>query len=491
MRTLRIAHVTSEITPFAKTGGLADVSAALPAFLHRAGHDVRVFTPKHGVIDAESYEFEPVDGLSGLSMRLGVDRVSYGIVRSPLPGSGLEVDFVDCPALYARPHIYTDGPDEHLRFILLARAALETCQQTGWVPDVIHGHDWQTGLVPLYLKTLYHWDELFRPTRSILTIHNIGYQGRFPAEILPDTGLEASAKFFFQQDLRDGVVGFLKTGILYADCVTTVSPTYAEEIRTEPFGAGLHELMRERGQTLLGILNGVDTEAWNPATDEHLAFPFSASSVERKEKNKEALLEDLHLPYEKHAPLVGMVTRLTGQKGLELLYEPLPEMLDSSNARLVVLGSGESRYERYFRELQDAFPDRVCFYRGFHEGLAHRIEAGADMFLMPSIYEPCGLNQMYSLIYGTIPIVRKTGGLADTVKLWNTETQEGNGIVFDHPTADGVRWALKTALELYRDRSAWKVLVQNAMSGDWSWDAAGRRYLDLYEELSRTEKAEV
>jgi starch synthase len=486
LRTLRIAHVTSELTPFAKTGGLADVSAALPAFLREAGHDVRVFTPLHSVIDRSAHSFEKVEALSGLSLRLGVDRFSWSIVRAPLPGTPLVVDFVDCPALYARPRIYTNAPDEHRRFILLQRAALDACQRLGWSPDVVHCHDWQASLIPLYLKTTYARDDRFRATHTVLTIHNVGYQGRFPAEVLRDTGLEGGARFLHQRDLHDGFIGFLTTGILYADRLTTVSPTYAEEIRTEPFGAGLHELMRARGATLVGILNGVDTKAWNPRTDRHLPFRYSVKSLWRKQKNKEALLAELDLSPEPAAPLLGMVSRLAGQKGIELLIGPLPETLARSDLRVVVLGSGEPRFERFFAQLEASFPDRVRFRRGFDEQLAHRIEAGADMFLMPSLYEPCGLNQMYSLLYGTIPIVRKTGGLADTVQLWNPWTGQGNGVVFDHPTPDGVRWALQTALGLWRDRTAWKKLVRNAMSADFSWERAGRRYLELYEELARS-----
>jgi len=491
MRTLRIGHVTSEIAPFAKVGGLADVSAALPSFLHGAGHDVRVFTPLYSAIETDAYDFAPVEGLSDLSVETGADRISYDVLQATLPGSSLVVHFIHCPALYDRLHVYTNDPDEHRRFILLSRAALDACQRLGWAPDVMHCHDWQTGLIPLYLKSIYAWDRLFQATRSVLTIHNIGYQGTFPASVLTDTGLEESAKYLHQEDLREGAIGFLKTGVLYADRVTTVSPTYAEEIRTEKLGAGLHDLMRERGETLVGILNGVDTAVWNPRRDSNLAHRYSQKSLWRKEKNKEALLSDLHLPYDPERPVVGMVTRLTGQKGIELLFEPLPEFLEAHVLRLVILASGESKYERFFAELQDAFPGDVCFYRGFHEGLAHRIEAGADMFLMPSIYEPCGLNQMYSLMYGTIPIVRKTGGLADTVRQWDPESESGNGVVFDHPTTEGVRWALRTALGLYQDREVWKKLMSNAMNADFSWEKAGKRYLELYGELVTRKEAKV
>jgi len=486
-----VAYVTSEIAPFAKTGGLADVSAALPGYLGRAGHDVRVFTPLYSSIDVDAYDFAPLAGCADVPLKAGGRTLAFSAYRALLPGTEVPVHFIHCPVLYDRAGLYTNDPDEHLRFVVLARAAIECCQRMQWGPEIFHCHDWQTSLVPLYLKTLYAWDRLFRRTRTILTIHNLGYQGVFPASILPDTGLETCRSHLHQGDLRDGRLGFLKTGLLHADWLTTVSPTYAREIRTETYGMGLHDLLERRGDTLAGILNGVDVEIWDPLTDPHLRFRYSAKSLWRKEKNKEALLADVRLPYAKGVPVIGMITRLAAQKGIALLEEPLPDILARHDVRLVVLGSGEGRFERFFEDLVRRFPGKAQFHAGFSTRLAHRIEAVADMFLMPSLYEPCGLNQMYSLIYGTVPVVRRTGGLADTVRLFDPEDGSGNGIVFEHATPQGVRWALESALALHRQPKDWRRIVTNGMAEDFSWTARGRMYEELYERVKAPEPAGV
>jgi starch synthase len=276
----------------------------------------------------------------------------------------------------------------------------------------------------------------------------------------------------------------LKTGIRWADEISTVSPTYAREIVRENYGMGLQDVLRSRQGHVTGILNGIDTDVWNPATDPYIAQTYTARTIAKKEKNKEDLLSRAGLPYEEGVPVIGMISRLTAQKGIELLQEPLPELLALSDVRVVVLGSGEARLEEFFSNLVARFPKKVAFKRGFDDPLAHRIEAGADMFLMPSIYEPCGLNQMYSLKYGTIPIVRKTGGLADSVRLFDRATGEGNGIVFDHPNSDAVRWAFRYAMELFEDRKTWKKLVKNAMAADTSWKVQAKEYVALYERMS-------
>ena len=486
-----VAYVTSEIAPFAKTGGLADVSAALPAYLGRAGHDVRVFAPLYSSIDVDAHDFAPLPGAMDVPLRMGSRTLVFTAYRARLPGTEVWVHFIHCPVLYDRSGLYTNDPDEAVRFGVLCRAAIECCQRMQWGPEVFHCHDWQTALVPLYLKSLYAWDGLFRSSRTVLTIHNLGYQGIFPATVLEDLSLEPLKSWVHQADLQAGRVGLLKTGILHADWLTTVSPTYAKEIRTETYGMGLHELLVAREGTTTGILNGVDTELWNPLTDPNLAARYSAKSLWRKEKNKEALLRDARLPYEKGVPVLGMITRLAGQKGIALVEEALPDLLAAHDLRLVVLGSGEGRWERFFDEMVRRFPDKVFFHAGFRTELSHRIEAGADMFLMPSLYEPCGLNQMYSLRYGTVPIVRRTGGLADTVQLFDPSDGTGNGIVFEHPTAQGVRWAVESALALYRQGALWKRMVLNGMAADFSWEAQGRRYEELYERVKAPAHAGV
>ena len=489
MSPLNILFATSEVAPFAKTGGLADVSAALPRALHDAGHDVRLFLPLYARVDEGGYAHEPIEGLQGLQLQLGGHRVTYSIRQAKLPGSSLTVHLVDCPGLYQRPGIYTQDADEHLRFLLLTRAPLECCQRFQWAPDLVHCNDWQTALAPLYLKSVYAWDRLFQNARSVLTIHNLGYQGLFGSGVAGDLGLGDASHLLHQDDLRAGRLGFLKHGILYADALTTVSPTYAREIQTEAYGVGLHDLLKRRAGALTGILNGVDATEWNPRTDTLIPQRYSEKSLYRKEKNKQALHEQLGLEYVKGAPLTGIVSRLTVQKGFELVASALPGLLRASNLRLAVLGTGEKKHEDVFTWLQGQFPGRVCFYRGYSNELAHRIEAGADLFLMPSFYEPCGLNQMYSLAYGTIPVVRRTGGLADTVEPWDPGSRRGTGFVFEHFTADGLRWALDRALETYADPKAWRQLMLNAMSRDFSWPRQAAEYEALYRRLAVRERA--
>lgn len=485
MAKLNICLVSSELAPYAKTGGLADVTTALARFLHTEQHDVRVFMPLYASIDTAGRGFVAVDFLQGIHLNLGMRTVVFSVYTAPLPESGLMVYFIDCPALYDRHAFYTNDPDEHLRFALLCRATLECCQRMGWGPEVFHCNDWQSALLPLYLKALYGWDRLFARSRSVLGIHNIGYQGVFSAWFLGDLGLQDHAYWLHQDDLRHGVINFLKTGLLYADVLTTVSPTYAREIQTPAYGMGLEGLLHSRRDRLFGILNGVDYQEWNPETDAFIPFKYSRSDLSGKEKNRHALLDYLDLPYDPAVPVIGIVSRLASQKGFDLCYDTLPGLLRERDLRLAVLGSGEQELENFFGWLQHEFPGKVSFHRGFSERLAHLIEAGSDLFLMPSRYEPCGLNQMYSLRYGTVPIVRKTGGLADTVQLYDRTTGTGTGIVFDHYDTPALNWALHTALDLYADRAAWAQVQQNAMAQDYSWEKQGRHYLDLYGRLVR------
>jgi starch synthase len=480
---LRILFVTSELDPFAKTGGLADVSAALPRHLRRRGHDVRVVLPLYQRIAESKHTLTRIDAASGIALQLGPLRYVFDTLAAPLPDSDVPVYLVHCPALYARPSIYTGDPDEHIRFLLLSRAALEISQRLGFAPDVVHCNDWQTGLLPLLLRTHYGWDRLFADTKTVLTIHNLMYQGNFGAAILPETGLAGSAHLLHQEELRAGRIGFLLHGIMYAGVLTTVSPTYAREIQTPALGAGLDQYLRARADHLVGILNGVD-DAWDPATDTLIPHRFTADDLAPKEQDKRALLESLGLDYTPRVPVLGIVSRLAGQKGLDLVGEVMPYLLANWALRLVVLGSGEGRLEQMFAALQARNPGKVCFYNGFKNELAHLIEAGADIFLMPSRYEPCGLNQMYSLRYGTVPVVRNTGGLADTVQQYNPATGAGTGFVFDHFTSDGLRWATEAALRTYDDAAAWRRLQRAGMAQDFSWARQTRIYEELYRVLT-------
>ena len=483
----QICFVTSEVAPYAKTGGLADVCAALPKALAKMGLTARVFLPLYESARKAAGETEVVETARDVPVTLGAVTYLFTLRRTRLAGSDVDLLLIDCPALYDRPSIYTEDPDEHRRFLLLSRAALEGCRRLRWGPDIVHCHDWHASFLPLHLKTVDRWDRLFDGTRTVLTIHNLGHQGVFPSQILDETWMRGSPQLLDRDDLAAGRISFLKTGILYADAITTVSPTYAEEIQTPEHGMGLDPFLRARSGSLYGILNGVDYAEWNPRSDRHIPFHYSAASLWRKEKNKVELLTSMGLPYAPRVPVVGIVTRLSAQKGLDLVERALPGILQRHDMRFVALGSGDARQARMLRDMQGAFPGKVTFYEGFQERLAHLIEAGSDMFLMPSRYEPCGLNQMYSLKYGTVPIVRKTGGLANTVESYHPGTTTGTGFVFEHYTPEGLRWATELALEVYRDPTAWLRIVLAGMARDFSWETQARRYADLYARVAARE----
>lgn len=483
MKSFRICFVSSEVTPFAKTGGLADVSGALGKYLSNAGHDVRIIMPLYSAMDTTKYEVQPVEFARNLQIWFGDTEVIYSIYTIKLPNSGADVYLIHNPHYYNRWSLYTNDHDEYLRFAILNRVAIEFCQLIEWGPDIIHCNDWQTGLIPVYLKTIYNWDKLFRKTKTVLTIHNIAYQGNFSADIINKLGLERYYNWFDVNDLYQGRINYLRTGVLHADKITTVSETYAKEILTDFYGEGLQNTLMARKSDLVGILNGVDYDEWNPETDKLIPYNYSIKDLSGKTKNKKQLLSQLSLSYDVNAPVIGMITRLADQKGLDLFKGTMEKILHEYDIRFIVLGSGEHSYEQYLYYLQQSFRDKVVFYLGYNFELSHLIEAGSDMFLMPSKYEPCGLNQIYSLKYGTVPIVRKTGGLADTIEFYNWETQEGTGFVFDFYNADGLYWVLQHAIQTFKDKTAWKKMVIRGMQKDFSWDKQIPKYLELYQKL--------
>lgn len=480
---LKVCFIASEVTPLSKTGGLADVAGALVKFLHEAGHDVRLFTPLYSLIDRSKLAIKPVEGLDNVPLEVGPHRYRYSVLRAPIPSSRAQVHLIDCPALYSRESLYTLDSDEHLRFLALTRAVFEICQRLQWSPQILHCHDWHAAFGPLLLKYAYSWDRLFHGTRSVLTIHNIGYQGVFAADAVGDLALGSNQYLLHQDDLRAGRINPLKHGILYADAITTVSPTYAREICTDEYGMGLQDALRLRGDAVTGILNGVDYDDWDPRRDRYLPRHYDARHLANKLVLKSEFLTRLGLTTGAGTPLVGIVSRLAEQKGLDLLFETLPRLLASREFALVALGSGEARYENFLASLQRDFPQRVRFQQGYDESLAHWIEAASDVFLMPSRYEPCGLNQLYSLRYGTVPVVRRTGGLADSVQPYDVATKRGTGILFDEFRAEAFERALDTALDLYGDQAHWRQMVRNGMRQDFSWQRQGREYVALYEQL--------
>jgi starch synthase len=412
---------------------------------------------------------------------IGDTEYSFAVRTATYPDTTAAVYFIDCPPLFGRPSFYTTDADEHRRFLLFTRAAIETCRRLGFVPDVFQCNDWHTAFLPLYIKTLYASVASFAHSRSVLTIHNIGYQGIIPAAAAEDLGLGTELSRLDAEDLLRGTINPLKTGIKFADAVTTVSPTYAREICHSPAGMGLEEALRARSDEVIGILNGVDYREWDPRNDPYLTVHYSALDLAGKAVNKRRLLAATHLVSAPQIPLVGMVTRLASQKGIDLLIDALPWMLEERDFGMVVLGSGDGRYAAFFESLARRFAGRVAFRAGHDEPLAHLIEAGSDMFLMPSYYEPCGLNQLYSLRYGTIPIVRRTGGLADSVRHFDPATGSGTGCVFNDYDAPAVRWAINTTLDWFADQQAWQRLMQNAMQEDFSWE----RQILSYEEVFR------
>jgi starch synthase len=483
---LNVCMISSEVTPLSKTGGLADVSGALTKYLHGAGHDVRLFTPLYSAIDRSKLNLRAVEFLQDVGLELGPHRYRYSVLAGQLPGSTANVYLIDCPVLYGRKAIYTTDVDEHLRFLVLTRAAFECCQRMSWSPAIVHCNDWHTAFGPLYLKEIYNWDRLFANSRSVLTIHNIGYQGVFGSGAAADVGLGDKAYLLHQDDLRAGFVNSLKHGIMYADAITTVSPTHAREICTDEYGMGMQTYLRARSNVLTGILNGVDYTEWDPRTDRYLPRHFDAQHLEEKAALKRALAERVGLTLGPETALLGLVTRLAVQKGIDLMFDSLPELLAWRDVAMIVLGNGEEKYEKFFSQLMADFPGRVHFHRGYSDELSHWIEAASDMFVMPSLYEPCGLNQMYSLRYGTVPIVRKTGGLADSVVPYDPSSGKGTGVVFEHFNAEALEWALNTTLDLYAQPAHWTRLVRNGMAQDFSWERQGGLYVNLYEGMLKS-----
>jgi starch synthase len=484
MAPLKLCILSSEIVPYAKTGGLADVAGALVQNLGAIGHTVRAFMPLYPVVRSNYRSLKAVRGVQRVALPIGDTDYSFSLLTANYPNSDVPMYFVDCPALFDRGGLYTTDPDEHRRFLLFTRATLESCRRLGFGPDIFHCNDWHTAFLPLYLKTLYRGDALLGRAKSLLTIHNIGFQGIIPSGVAADLGLGAAVSMLDQSDIAHGVINPLKTGIKHADGVSTVSPTYAREICDTPLGMGLEAALRERTDGVRGILNGVDYEEWDPRYDPHLSAHFSPQDLRGKLINKEMLIATLQLKLSTTQPLLGMVTRLTEQKGIDLLFDSLPGLLQARDFGLAVLGSGDSKYAAFFEGLVQRFPDRVSYSSGFDEPLAHLIEAGSDIFLMPSRYEPCGLNQMYSLRYGTIPIVRNTGGLADSVQHFDPSTGRGTGCVFNDFDAPAVRWAINTVLDWYADPRFWLPVMQNAMAKDFSWSRQIKEYDSLYRRLA-------
>jgi starch synthase len=483
MRAYQVLFVASEAVPFSKTGGLADVAGALPRALKRQGCDVRVVLPFYRPTRETGIPFEPC--LENLPIEIAGEALPATVLRADTE-DGVPCYFVQRDDLFDRRYLYGtpagDYPDNALRFIYFCKAAFSLCQGLSYGPDVMHCHDWQTALVPAYLRYVYGPSALFQKTRSLLTLHNIAYQGVFPPSEFPKTGLPDT--FLSVGGIEFwGKMNFLKAGLLTAQVLNTVSPSYSREILTEEMGYGLEGVLGGREQDLYGILNGADYDEWDPARDPHLTCPYGPDSLEGKQACKAALLEEMGSGAEQgQAPLFGMISRLTSQKGVDLLLEGLPEMM-AMGVSFILLGDGEDRYRDPLEELSRLFPGRFMFRYGFDTALAHRIQAGIDFLLMPSRYEPCGLNQIYSMRYGSIPVVRATGGLKDTVQAFSAATMEGTGFLFEPYDSASMLRAVEKAVRLYPDRKLVDRLRMNCMEQSFSWDRAAEAYLELYEKL--------
>lgn len=479
---LRILLISSEVEPFAKTGGLADVAGALPQALATLGHDVRVLMPKYRGVERHGTLRTAVP-----RVRVPVgDRTTEGALLEGRLGHAVPVYFLAHDHYYDRPALYGTGQGDYLdnceRFIFFCRGALEALRALGWTPHVIHANDWQSGLVPVYLETLYKDDPALGEVGTLFTIHNLAYQGVFWHFDMPLTGLgwdlftPAGLEFY-------GKLNFLKGGLVFADVLNTVSKAYAQEIQTAEFGCGLEGVLQYRRADLHGVVNGIDVAAWDPATDRDLTKPYSAEDLAGKAACKQALAQELGIEAD-GAPIIGIVSRLAAQKGLDLVLEALPELVDAG-FELALLGAGEPGLETAFGEAARASRGRIAIRTGFDNALARRIYAGADMFLMPSRYEPCGLGQMIGMRYGTIPIVRRTGGLADTVVEARPARRTGTGFGFAEPTARALLEAATRALAAYREPALWRQLQRNAMAQDFSWPASAREYVALYRKAAK------
>lgn len=471
--------VSPEAVPFAKTGGLADVAGALPKALKNAGADVILVIPKYRTVDEAKFKLKE----TGITIKVPIaggfkkGTVLKGKLEGNIPVYFIRNDnYYDREALYGTPD--GDYPDNAERFIFFSRAVLELCKAIDFKADVVHCNDWQTALIPVYMKTLYRDDPFFSKTASVLTVHNLGYQGLFWHFDMHLTGLgwdlftPEGIEFF-------GKINLLKGGLVFSDIITTVSKGYSREIQTEELGHGLEGVIGQRKNALYGIINGIDYDEWDPAKDSCLAANYTSEDTKGKAICKAELQQLYALPVKKDVPLIAMISRLAGQKGFDLVEGAVDELM-AMDIQMVFLGTGDRKYQELLEEIASRYPKKAGVRIGYDVALAHKIEAGADIFLMPSRYEPCGLNQLYSLRYGTIPVVRATGGLDDTIKNFNPKTGNGNGFKFKDYSSEALLRGVNKAVELYRDKRKWKKVMQNAMACDFSWERSAEEYMKAY-----------
>ena len=471
MPQLKVLIVSTEVSPYAKSGGLGEVAGSLPKALEKNGVDARVVFPKYK--NSKDKLKNPVF-LASYPVTLGwrSQNAAVSQIEAEVTTYVIENEYY-----FGRDGFYGYG-DDFERFAFFTKAAIEMLAQIDFQADVVHFNDWQTGLGPVYLNDIYRRFVFYEKMKSIFTIHNLQYQGVFGQSVLGTIGLNDG---YFTSDKLEfyGNISFMKAGIVYADTVTTVSQTYSMEIQTPGYGYGMDGVLVRRRESLVGILNGIDDKRYNPETDDRIFEKYSAKNFEPKKNNKAELQKMLNLPVRPEVPIIGLITRLVDQKGLDLINISMGELMNK-DIQMVVLGTGDWQYENMFKYMAGCNPSKVNANICFNEDLAQKIYAGSDMFLMPSLFEPCGLGQLFSMRYGTIPIVRNTGGLADTVKHFNSETRQGNGFVFNDYRADGMMWGINTALSVFYNRPEWETLIRNAMECDFSWNRSATQYIELY-----------
>ena len=490
-KPLQVLFATPEAVPFAKTGGLADVAGALPKSLRELGCEIKLIMPYYRMVKDSGLPHQSL--AEEIEIPLGYEKLKADIYQGRL-NQDIPVYFIGREEFFDRPHLYGTAKGDYFdnaeRFIFFSKAVLLFCQLMGFSPDIIHHHEWQTGLIPAYLKSVYRNDPLLSRTAAVFTIHNIAYQGLFkkekfwvtdlPAEMYNPEGIE-----FWER------INFMKAGIVYADAINTVSKKYSEEIQTVEYGYGLEGILRKRRSRLYGILNGVDYKEWDPADDPHLIARYDLNDLHGKKECKKDLLKEFHLPSTLgNAPLLGMISRLADQKGFDLLMEILEELF-TLDIGFILLGTGDQKYHDLFTQIAHKYHQKAGIRIAYDDKLAHKIEAGADFFLMPSRYEPCGLNQIYSLKYGTIPIVRATGGLDDTITPYDPVSKKGNGFKFVRYEAKEFLNTIRGAIRIYSQPEHWKQLLRNAMTADFSWKRSAEAYLKLYRKTLEGKKKSV
>ena len=481
-KKLNILYCSPEVTPFSKTGGLGDVAGSLPKALAGAGCDIRVITPKYAGIKESTHKLKKV--IDSISFKIGKRDEAGSLYEGKLPGSKVPVYFVSCDKYFVRKEMYQengkDYEDNLERFSFFSMMVLHSIEKLGWQPDVIHCNDWQTALIPLYLKTTFKEKKI----GTLFTIHNIGYQGLFDKEKLSLTGLDLDI-FNIKGIEYFGKINLLKGGIIFSDIVTTVSPVYSKEIQTKDYGYGLEGVLKERSKDLYGIINGVDYDEWDPSSDDHISVRYSIKSIGRKKGCKKDLQKNCGLPLTDR-PVIGMISRLDDQKGLDILVEIMDELMHL-DIQMVMLGTGKTIFHNILKKFKVKYKDKLSVNLFFDNTLAHKIEAGSDLFLIPSKYEPCGLSQLYSFKYGTVPVAHKTGGLADTITDYTPSTIANNkatGFLFSRYSPDDLLKAILLSLSVYEDKQTWKKIVTAGMKSDFSWKRPAKEYVRLYKEVS-------